>query len=46
MEYKSGEKPGSGSYQCTKCGYVITVSDDQELPVCPKCGNKKWKKIS
>lgn len=30
--------PGAGNYQCTKCGYVVTLnSDTDKLPVCPKC---------
>ena len=45
--YKTGDKPGKGSYQCLKCGKVITLSQDSEaLPVCPVCKYTEWKKLS
>jgi DNA-directed RNA polymerase subunit RPC12/RpoP len=46
MTYATGDKPGKGTYKCTRCGKTIVLEDDtQELPVCPKCHNKKWTKV-
>jgi len=43
--YAMGEQPGKGEYVCTRCGKVIVLdSDDQELPQCPRCGNKTFNK--
>ncbi len=45
MEFHTGDKPGAGSYTCTTCGEIITLeSDDDELPVCPVCGEKEFTK--
>ena len=34
----TGEKPGKGTYNCTKCGKVVVLDDDTDtLPPCPKC---------
>jgi len=36
--YKTGEKPGKGTYNCTTCGQVIFLEDTTDtLPPCPKC---------
>lgn len=45
--YNSGEKPGKGTYKCTKCGNVITLEQNSdELPVCPRCKNTTFTKLS
>jgi len=45
--YRTGEKPGKGQYQCTKCGYIIRLDDDSDtLPPCPECDNTTWNKLS
>jgi len=37
--YNIGEKPGKGTYCCTKCGTRVTLDDDDDrLPPCPKDG--------
>lgn len=44
--YDTGEKPGKGLYQCTKCGQVIRLDEhDDTLPPCPKCHGTRWKKV-
>ena len=42
--YKTGEKPGKGTYVCTKCGTLDDTNDT--LPPCPKCNNVTYCKIS
>ena len=34
----TGEKPGKGTYTCTKCGETVTLDDNTDtLPPCPRC---------
>jgi hypothetical protein len=36
--YKIGEKPGAGTYCCTKCDWRVKLDDDSDrLPPCGKC---------
>ncbi|AEE16504.1 zinc ribbon-containing protein [Treponema brennaborense] len=43
--YKSGEKPGKGTYVCTKCDQKVVLNDDSDvLPPCPKCKNTTYTK--
>ncbi|NLK72755.1 MAG: zinc ribbon-containing protein [Clostridiales bacterium] len=47
MTYSTGEKPGAGTYQCTKCGQIVVLDDSTDtLPPCPKCNNTTYYKIS
>jgi len=43
--FKTGEKPGKGTYICTACGEIVVLNDDDDaLPPCPKCHNTKFYK--
>ena len=43
---KTGEKPGKGTYRCTKCSTTVTLDDDDDtLPPCPKCDNTEFDKV-
>ncbi|WP_041669188.1 zinc ribbon-containing protein [Acetobacterium woodii] len=43
---KTGEKPGKGTYKCTKCGQLVVLDDSSDtLPPCPKCSNTKFTKV-
>jgi len=34
----TGEKPGIGTYKCTKCGELVRLDQNSDtLPPCPKC---------
>lgn len=45
--YQTGDKPGKGVYECTICGEIVVIdNDDQELPVCPVCGGTVYEKRS
>ncbi|WP_279611970.1 zinc ribbon-containing protein [Raoultibacter timonensis] len=47
MVYKTGEKPGKGSYRCLNCGQVVELkSDDDQLPPCPNCHHEEFEKIA
>jgi DNA-directed RNA polymerase subunit RPC12/RpoP len=44
--YKTGEKPGIGTYKCTKCGELVRLDDATDtLPPCPKCANTTYTKL-
>jgi DNA-directed RNA polymerase subunit RPC12/RpoP len=44
--YSTGQKPGNGIYQCTKCGQIVRLDDNSDtLPPCPKCENTTYWKI-
>ena len=43
--HKTGEKPGKGTYYCTKCGQKVVLDDNSDtLPPCPKCSNTTFRK--
>lgn len=40
----TGEKPGKGSYICTKCGQRVYLDDATDtLPPCPSCNNTNYR---
>lgn len=43
---RTGEKPGKGTYKCTKCGQLVTLDDyDDTLPPCPKCEKTDYVRV-
>jgi len=43
---RTEEKPGKGTYKCTKCGKYVNLDDyDDVLPPCPKCTNSEFKRV-
>jgi DNA-directed RNA polymerase subunit RPC12/RpoP len=43
--YKTGEKPGKGTYICTACGQRVVLDDNTDtLPPCPKCEATTYRK--
>jgi predicted RNA-binding Zn-ribbon protein involved in translation (DUF1610 family) len=42
-----GSDVSSGRYQCTNCGYELSVQSVQSLPPCPDCnGPYNWRALS
>lgn len=42
----TGEKPGKGLYQCTKCGQTVYLDNhDDTLPPCPRCDGTDFRRI-
>lgn len=35
----------AGKYRCTRCGYILTLSKGDIVPVCPQCGNTEFEFI-
>ncbi len=45
MAYKTGEKPGKGTYVCTDCNQIVVLNDVTDtLPPCPRCSNTTYTK--
>ncbi|WP_084171679.1 zinc ribbon-containing protein [Alicyclobacillus contaminans] len=43
---RTGEKPGSGYYQCTNCGEIVHLDDATDtLPPCPKCSGTNYVRV-
>lgn len=44
--FKTGEKPGIGTYKCTSCGQLVKLDDSTDtLPPCPKCEKTTYVKV-
>jgi DNA-directed RNA polymerase subunit RPC12/RpoP len=42
----TGEKPGKGLYQCTKCGEYVRLDDATDtMPPCPKCSGTDFRRV-
>jgi len=42
----TGEKPGKGTYRCTKCGQRVVLDDRTDtLPPCPRCSSISFVKV-
>jgi FHA domain/Zinc-ribbon containing domain len=42
----SGTLAGTGSFRCEECGYVVTLSAQDQLPECPGCGGSSFARAS
>jgi FHA domain-containing protein/zinc ribbon family protein len=42
----TGTLPGTGSFRCEECGYVVTLAASDELPSCPGCGGDRFARAS
>lgn len=43
----TGEKPGKGTYKCTKCGQLVRLDDSTDtLPPCPSCDGTNFTKVA
>ncbi len=43
--YKTGEKPGKGTYRCTNCNQEVVLDNmNDTLPPCPKCNKTTYTK--
>ena len=44
--HTTGEKPGKGTYKCTKCWRLIVLDDDDDtLLYHPKCGHFEFIRV-
>ncbi|MGL9846099.1 hypothetical protein IGJ91_001258 [Enterococcus sp. DIV0765f] len=46
MAYSTGEKPGKGTYYCTRCGQKVVLDENTDrLPPCPSCDKTNYIKL-
>lgn len=44
--YKTGQKPGKGTYRCVSCGQIVILDDHTDtLPPCPNCDAVYYYKV-
>ncbi len=39
----AGSDASAGTYECTQCGYELSVQSTGHLPPCPRCENGEWR---
>lgn len=44
--HEMGTLPGSGSFRCSDCGYVLSLITRDELPACPACEGEEFERAS
>lgn len=42
----AGTLPGTGSFRCAGCGYVMTLGSEEALPQCPSCSEQTFVRAS
>ena len=43
--FKTGEKPGYGTYSCTNCGCNVDLGKRDKMPPCPNCSNNEFTEV-
>jgi FHA domain/Zinc-ribbon containing domain len=43
---ETGTLPGTGSFRCVQCDYVLSLAAFDELPPCPACGSHEFARAS
>src|SRR3954447_22191701 len=44
--FTAGTLAGAGSFRCETCGFAIALHELDEVPACPQCGGRKFKRAS
>jgi len=44
--FTAGTLAGAGSFRCESCGFAIALHELDEVPGCPQCGGRKFKRGS
>jgi hypothetical protein len=44
--FSAGTLAGAGSFECDACGFAIALQELDEVPPCPECGGRKFKRAS
>src|SRR5215213_7545257 len=42
----AGTLAGAGSFRCEGCGFAVALHELDEVPGCPQCGGRKFKRAS
>jgi predicted nucleic acid-binding Zn-ribbon protein len=44
--FAAGTLAGAGSFRCEECGFAVALHERDEVPGCPQCGGRKFKRAS
>ena len=44
--FTAGTLAGAGSFRCEMCGFGVALHELDEVPDCPQCGSRKFKRAS
>jgi predicted nucleic acid-binding Zn-ribbon protein len=44
--FSAGTLAGAGSFECDACGYAVALQELDEVPPCPECGGRKFRRAS
>jgi predicted RNA-binding Zn-ribbon protein involved in translation (DUF1610 family) len=44
--FSAGTLAGAGSFRCESCGFAVALQERDEVPACPSCGGKTFKRSS
>jgi predicted nucleic acid-binding Zn-ribbon protein len=44
--FTAGTLAGAGSFRCEGCGFAVSLHELDEVPGCPQCGGRKFKRAS
>jgi predicted nucleic acid-binding Zn-ribbon protein len=44
--FSAGTLAGAGSFRCDSCGFAIALHELDEVPLCPTCGGRKFRRSS
>jgi predicted RNA-binding Zn-ribbon protein involved in translation (DUF1610 family) len=44
--FSAGTLAGAGSFSCDSCGFAIALHERDEVPACPECGGRRFRRSS
>ena len=44
--FTAGTLAGAGSFRCESCGFAVALHELDEVPGCPQCGGRRFKRSS
>jgi predicted nucleic acid-binding Zn-ribbon protein len=45
-KFNAGTLAGAGCFRCEECGFAVALHERDEVPGCPHCGGKEFKRSS
>jgi hypothetical protein len=46
QSFSAGTLAGAGSFRCDSCGFAISLQELDQVPTCPECGGRQFKRSS
>jgi hypothetical protein len=44
--FNAGTLAGAGSFHCAECGFAVALQERDEIPACPQCDSKTFRRAS